>query len=354
MRFSFSDDQTEYAAFLADLLGTVAGPGYLRAAWSAGHAYESTLWPKLAESGLFGVCVPEEEGGAGGTLVDLALCLEACGYHGVPEPVVETAVLAPHVIGEFGSEAERKKWLRAIAEGEAVASASFDPSGITPDGTRADVVVVKSGEELHLVTPDRASWQPLDGVDLSRRLARGTFAAGEATLLTADPAAAARASGLGAAATACVLVGVAQRLADMTREYVIERRQFGRALGTFQILKHRLANVAIQTEAARSLAWYACYAVAHRAADAPLAAARAKAAANRASELAGSAALQLHGGIGFTWEHDLHLWLQRGKALEGAFGSTLEHRTAVGGMVIEQLASPGAPVHGIEHAGTTR
>jgi alkylation response protein AidB-like acyl-CoA dehydrogenase len=229
----------------------------------------------------------------------------------------------------------KERWLPGIAAGEVVvAVADGATAAIVPDGLTADLLLVRAGGSVHVVERSRVTGRPLRGADPSRRLSECDIELSDATLLTDDPAGAALVDRVGAAATSCLLVGLSQRLLDTTRDYVLSRRQFGRPIAEFQAVKHRLADVAMHTEAARSLAWHAAYRLQTHLDVVPSASALAKAAASRAAYLAGSAALQLHGGIGFTWEHDLHLRLQRGKAWEIAFGSTDQHRAKAGAAIL--------------------
>ena len=338
MLFDFTDDQRGFDDAVSSLLARHMSPSRLREVWDAGQDHESDVWTPLADLGLLGITIPADRGGSDGSFVDLALPLESCGRHALPEPVVETAAVLPLVLLRHGDEAARARWLGAIASGDVVAAVCLGASDLVSDAVRADVVLVTRGHELHLATRDSFEATPVPGTDPSRRLARCQFVLDELTLLASDPAAVRFARTVGAAATASVLVGLAQQLLTMTRDYVLQREQFGQPIGAFQALKHRLADVAVATEAARSLAWSAAYAIS-TGEDATIAASLAKASANQAAYTAGSAALQLHGGIGFTWEHDLHMWLQRGRVLETSFGSTEAHQQLVG---LHAMASAGS------------
>jgi alkylation response protein AidB-like acyl-CoA dehydrogenase len=287
---------------------------------------------------VLGMVVPEEHGGAGGSHVELALALEEIGYHGVPDPVLETAFVAASILACCGEPRVRDRWLPAIASGEAVVGVSLDEPRLVVHGAQADAVLVARGAELHLVPAERAEWRPAVTQDPTRRLALGKFHLEGSTLLADDAAVVDRARTAARTASAAVLIGISQRLVDMTIGYVLEREQFGQVIGSFQALKHRLADSAVAVEAARSLTWYAAYAFSNEPANAGQAARVAKGAASSAGATVNAAALQLHGGIGFTWEHDLHLWLKRGQALERAYGSAADHRVAVGAQILDRHA----------------
>lgn len=337
MHFDLDDLQYEFRDAVRKVLTAELSPADLRAIWEQGHDYSSTVWPHLVSLGLPGLLVPAAHGGGDGAPVDLVLLLEECGSACLPEPIVETALIAPLVLSRAGTDQHRAEWLPRLAAGEAIVATCLGEDRLVPDGARADAVLVRQGDELHWVPRSRVHATPVQGIDPSRRLAECAFDLGPDTLLATGPEAVRVAQDAGAFGTAALLVGLAQRLTGTTRDYLLERRQFGRVIGSFQALKHRLADVAVQTEAARSLVWYASYALSESTPDATRAVHMAKAAANEAAFAANYAALQLHGGIGFTWEHDLHFWLQRGKALERSFGSTTQHRAALADEVLAEV-----------------
>lgn len=329
MLFDFTDEQRGFDEATDALLTHRMPASRLREVWDAGEQYESDIWQSLADLGLLGVVVPEAWDGSGGSYLDLALPLESCGRHALPEPVAETAAILPMVLLRHGDDGVRSRWLGPAAAGKIMAATCLGETSLVSGAVHADLLLVGRDDELHLVPQGSFDATPVSGTDPSRRLARCRFDLGRDTLLADDPAALRLARSVGAAATASLLVGLSQHLLTTTRDFLLQREQFGRPIGSFQALKHRLADVAVATEAARSLAWSAAYAIS-TAQDAAVDASLAKASANEAAHAAGSAALQLHGGIGFTWEHDLHLWLQRGKAWEAAFGSTHDHRQLTG------------------------
>jgi alkylation response protein AidB-like acyl-CoA dehydrogenase len=332
--FDFDDDQYAFRDSVRAGLVQTATVASLRTAWDKPSTKPGQAWRELAQLGLFGVLVPEDLDGLGATPSDLALPLEECGYRNVPEPIVETAVLAPVVLGRWAEREDVATLLRGVARGDATLAAGLGASGLVPFAARADSVLAAVSGELHLVPAGRVAKVPVETMDPSLAVARCEFDVDATTLLSADPAVVAHACAVASTGTASVLVGLSQRMLDLTRAYVLERRQFGRPIGSFQAVKHRLADVAVSIEAARGLSWHAMYWLTE---PEPLgvAAAAAKAAAGVAARAASSAALQLHGGIGFTWEHDPHLWMQRAKALEVLHGTSAEHRRVLGLHVIE-------------------
>lgn len=338
MDFDFSDDQVAFRDAVRAYLRAKFPPSRLREAWERGQDHDHEVWRGLADLGVAGTQVEEVHGGSGGTLTDLVLVLGELGAHAVPEPAVETAVVAPAVLRTFGSQAVQDEWLPRIAAGSAVVAVAPRPSGArVPDGAGAQLTIVRAGREVHLVGPERVRARALPGADPSRRLAACDYELDDRTRLTDDETAGRLIEMTGAAGTAALLVGLCDRLVELTREHLLTRQQFGRPLAEFQVLKHRLVDVVVPLEAARSLTWNAAHRVATGDPAAMRAARTAKAAAGTAASRAGSAALQLHGGIGFTWEHDLHLWLQRGMSWERAFGVAHDLRAQVGAELLEAM-----------------
>lgn len=331
MDFSFSDDQVAFRDAVRRYLTARLPASRLREVWEVGADYDHAAWRGLADLGVAGTLVADVHGGSGGGLTDLVLVLTELGAFAVPEPAVETAVVAPLLLQTCAGDDLQQAWLPALAAGEAVVAVAPRPSSArVHDGASADLTVVRWESEVHLVGADRVSARALPGADPSRRLAECDYDLDASTLLTRDADAGRMVERSGAVATAAQLVGLADRLVAMTREHLLTRVQFERPLAEFQVLRHRLVDVVVQAEAARSLVWNAAHRIDTDDPAAGVAAWSAKAAANEAASLAGSAALQLHGGIGFTWEHDLHLWLQRGMSWERSFGTTRDLRARVG------------------------
>jgi alkylation response protein AidB-like acyl-CoA dehydrogenase len=326
--FDFSDEQYLLRDTVRDLLAKESTPAAVRAAWESDSGRSPERWRKLGEMGVLGLLVPEQYGGSGMDEVDMVLVLEESGRSVLPEPVLESAALAAPLISRAGSDALKQEWLPKLAGGSAVATVGLASSPYVADAS-ADLVVLERDGEIHAVTRDRVTLQPLKSVDGARRIAKVTAETGDDTLLGTSQDHGQWLFDHAAAATAAQLVGVASALLDQTVEYAKAREQFGRKVGSFQAVQHRLAEMLLQVESARSAVYYAAYALANELPDASVAASVAKAAANDAERFANHWSLQLHGGIGFTWEHDLHLWLKRGKALEWAYGDADFHRKRI-------------------------
>ncbi|MFN2589439.1 MAG: acyl-CoA dehydrogenase family protein [Actinomycetota bacterium] len=336
MNFDFSDEQYAVRDLARDVFEREWSAARLRERWQSSGVADDRVWKALAGVGITGLTVPEEHGGFGGDHTDLVLVLEEAGRAGVPDPLVETVAVAAPLLAEAGTDDQRSEWLPRIASGDVRAAVQVgdDPSVASAD--EAAFVIIQRVEGLHLVTTDAISIRAVASEDRARRLYTIVANTSPTTLLTSEGSAVDRMRSRGAAATASLLNGVSIRLVEMTLDHVKARHQFGRPIGSFQAVKHKLASMHVAVESARSAAWYAAYALARDLPEATLAAAVAKAATNDAAAVIGHEALQCHGGIGFTWEHDLHLWLKRALSLQASFGTTRQHRWQAARALIER------------------
>jgi alkylation response protein AidB-like acyl-CoA dehydrogenase len=326
VNFDFTEEQYRLRDAARDLLTGECGPAHVRAMWDHDTGRSPALWRKMAEIGLVGVTVPEEHGGLGLDEADLVLILEEAGYAALPEPLLETTAVGVPLLVEAGTSAQQYEWLSRVAAGEAVVTVQLGGAPVVADAHVADLVIVERDGELHALPRGRFEATPQPALDRARRLASVEAATAEDTRMAGGRHAAARAWERAAWGTAALLNGIARRLLDMTVRHVREREQFGRPVGSFQAVKHKLAETLLVVETSRAATWYAAYAIARDLDDRSAAVSVAKAYASDAEGKANQEALQCHGGIGFTWEHDLHLWLKRGKALEAAYGSAAAHR----------------------------
>ncbi|MFF2505444.1 acyl-CoA dehydrogenase family protein [Streptomyces sp. NPDC058067] len=316
MRFLLDAEQTEFGRTLDRLLTAAGTPGVVRA-WSSGdHAPGRALWTRLGETGVFALAVPEQYDGAGLLPVELAVAYTELGRHGVPGPVVETAAVARLLTGLPDAA---KEWLPQIAAGDAVVSLGVDGSYVL-DADAADAVFVVTGDELRLAS----GHGPLvPSADPARRL---HSPAEGGTLIARGPEvreAAARAADLATFLTAAQSLGVGLALLHRTVEYAKQRAQFGTVIGSFQAVKHRLADALVGLEFARPLLFGAALSLA------PEDIAAAKVTAGEAAYAAARAALQLHGAIGYTEELDLSLWLRKARPLRDAWGTPAACRAKV-------------------------
>ncbi|MPZ88891.1 MAG: acyl-CoA dehydrogenase [Nitriliruptorales bacterium] len=326
MNFDFAEEQYALRDGAREFFAGECSPGHVRAMWDTETGRSPDLWRKMAETGFIGLTVPVEHGGLGMSEVDLVLLLEEAGYAALPEPLLENSAIGVPLLVEAGSETQQKEWLPRIASGEAIVTVQLAGAPFVTDAHIADLLLLERAGELHAVPRSRfhASFQPSQ--DGARRTFQVEAETGDDTRMAGGAAEAAKAFDRGAAGTAALLNGLSQRMLDMTVAYAKDRQQFGRPVGSFQSIKHKLAEVLLVVETAKAAGWYAAYAIAGDLADRSVAASIAKSYAGDAEAKANQESLQIHAGIGFTWEHDLHLWLKRGKALESSYGSATTHR----------------------------
>jgi alkylation response protein AidB-like acyl-CoA dehydrogenase len=321
MEFALTEEQQELAATVRSLLDKRADA---RVA-----TYDEALWSTLCEQiGVAALGIPEEYGGFGATLFETSVVLEELGRSLAPSPLLSSLVTSEALLAGADEDA-KARLLPRIAMGEVAAFADGVDAVDVLDGDLATVLVVATDDGLFEVDPDRAdrTWTPT--MDQTIRLATVRSDLGAATRIGDGVAARARAAQVGAVGCAALAAGLAARALDMTVSYSKERVQFGRPIGSFQALKHRMADMLVLSEMCRSASWAASYAVATHAEDADQLSHVAKAYCSDAlAHLAGET-VQLHGGIAITWEHDAHLVFKRAHALGQLFGSARQHRAAV-------------------------
>ena len=370
MDFAFSEEQEMLRASAREFLAKQCPSAYVRRMMEAEDAWDPAFWGKLAEMGWTGLGIPEEYGGVG-TFLDLVVVLEEAGRALLPGPFFSTMGLAVPTLLEAGSEAQRKQVLTDVAAGQARAtvaltepSGRWDADGVTlsaqpagdgwrldgvklfvPDAAVADHAIVvartrSSGEDgitLFLVSgrPSGMTISPLKTMDMTRRWYEvrfdGVQVPGDAVVGTVDQgwAPLRRALDWAAAGLCAEMVGGAQHVLDTSVEYAKTRQQFGKPIGIYQAVSHKLADMLLETESARSATYYAAWAVDADAPDRTLAASMAKAYTSDAYRRAAGNGIQVHGGIGFTWEHDMHLYFKRAKASEVTLGDATYHRELV-------------------------
>jgi alkylation response protein AidB-like acyl-CoA dehydrogenase len=313
MRFSFDDDQLAFRDAVRDLLAKECLPEVVRRAWDA-ERLDRGVWGALADMGVLGILAPERHGGMDLDERWLVLLLEEAGWAGLPHPIVETAAVAMPLVADL---VEPDALLSTDLGGPIVPSASDADHLLLADGTSA----------LVLVSAEHSVVEDVESVDGGRRAGRVSWDAGTAHGVAADRD---RVFDRGAWGTAAFLVGLAQRMLDDTVAYVTEREQFGVPVGSFQAVKHHLADAALQLAFARPAVHRAAWSLATVADEATRDVSMAKAMASEAALLVGRKALQCHGAIGYTEEHDLHLFLKRSWALARSWGDADWHRDRIG------------------------
>ena len=306
MRFSFTDDQRAFAEGLRDMLGREFPLSLVRSAWNDSTGHSPTLWSRLDDIGVLSMLVPEAAGGMGGSMIDAILLFQELGRAGVPGPVIEHTVSTPWC----SDAAIVTSWLDNEPY---VAHASLATAILTPIGVLTGFTV-----------------DAVDGLDGGRRLAR---VSGGSTAVIPDLPADLVRDQL-AVGTAAFLIGLGERMIDIAGEYARQREQFGKPIGAFQAVKHLLANALLKVEFAKAPTYRAAWSLSSGSSTAARDVSMAKVMANEAAYIASRAAMQVHGGIGYTWEADLQLLMKKAWALSRAHGDTRTHRRRVAAAVL--------------------
>jgi alkylation response protein AidB-like acyl-CoA dehydrogenase len=371
MYFDLNDEQQAIRSTAREFLAARYKSERIRELAESENGFEQSDWEEMAGLGWPGLALPEEWGGQGLGIVELAVVFEEMGYALAPSPLLSTTV-AGLALAANGTEEQRERWLRPLAAGETRGAlalldagtpatigefemeARADGDGVVLDGEKVLVMDAASADFLlvatsdgrrHLVEQgaDGVTITPEKSIDLTRRLHSvrfdGVRVGPEATLNGTQE------DYLPVLWRACVAIaaestGVAQRTLEMAVEYAKDRQQFGRPIGSYQAVSHRCAQMLLETENSRSAVYGAAWAADAEPESLPLAASMAKAYASDAGWRVPNASIQVHGGIGFTWEHDLHFFLKRGRANAATFGDAGWHREQVAAAVLERAAEP--------------
>ena len=360
MTFGFTDEQNELRSTAARFLEEKSSSAKVRELMETTDGFDEGTWKQMADLGWFGMAIPEEFGGIGFGFVEVTVLMEEMGKKLVGAPYFSSIVLGANAILNAGTDAQKGELLPGIAEGTTRAALAFvEPNGkweldaieatvkggkltgsksYVIDGATANLLVVAAKDEsgnveLYTVDPDAdgVTRTPLQTLDMTRKQAKIDFNNAPATQLGSGGGLAALQKTLdqAAAALCAEMVGGAQACLDASTQYAKERYQFGRPIGSFQAIKHKCANMLMEVEMARSAAYYAGWAAAEDPEELPLAASLAKAYCSDAFFHAAAENIQIHGGIGFTWEHDAHLYFRRAKSSEIYLGDATYHRELV-------------------------
>ena len=336
MDFGYTDDQRDIQRTARDLLADRASPERVRESAEAGR-HDDGLWKELSELGWPGIAVAEEHGGQGLGTVELAILSEELGRTVAPVPFLPSA-MAASIIQAAGSDDQRTRWLPGLASGElvgAVAAAQDGVAGFVPSGADAGVVVLVEADAVRVVARAEADVEPLDAIDPTRPAARVASGPEAGEALPGDTDAALQRA---LVAVSAELVGVCSRALDMTVDYVKERKQFGTPVGAFQAVSHRCAQMLLETEIARATTAEAAWTADADPQRLGQCAAQAKATASDAGRSVTASAIQAHGGIGFTWEADVHWLYKRAQVDAALLGGAKEHRARLARIVGERGA----------------
>jgi alkylation response protein AidB-like acyl-CoA dehydrogenase len=345
MDFTFTEDQLLFQEEIKKFLVNEITPEKIRELWKTDSGRSAELWAQLAELGLTGMTVPEEFGGLGMNEVDFVLLAQECGYVALPEPLVETVLVAVPLINALPDDAVKFAWLPRIASGEAKVAVGLSQNLLVADAHIADLLLLQNGDEIHAVTKSQVQLTYNESVDPSRKLFSVKWTPSPATCVARGEAAkkiieqAMNRGALGAAAQA---LGLAKRMIDLSVKYTSDRQQFGKAIGSFQAVKHRLANVAVPLEYSKAVVARAAYSVAQDHSDAAAHVSHAKIVACEASVAAAKNSIQVHGAMGYTWEVDLHIFMKKAWALNNTWGDVAFHKNRVTQFVLSDDNKIGA------------
>lgn len=362
MNFAFSDEQEELRKVVRQFLENKSSETAVREQMDTEQGYDAAVWSQMAEQlGLQGLAIPEEYGGSGYGFIELVVIFEEMGRRLLPAPYFSTVALAATTLLHSGDEDAKKAHLPGIASGETIATLAFteangkwDESGITTtatssgdgytlsgekmfvlDGHVANLILVAAktdaGTSLFAVDADASGLtrEALPTMDQTRKQAKVTFDGTPATLIGTDGegwAVLEKVLDLAVVALAAEQVGGAQLCLEMAVQYAKDRVQFGRPIGSFQAIKHKCADMLLEVESAKSAAYYAGWCASELNDELPSVASLAKAYCSEAYFHAAAENIQIHGGIGFTWEHPAHLYFKRAKSSELLFGDPTYHR----------------------------
>jgi alkylation response protein AidB-like acyl-CoA dehydrogenase len=362
VNFAFSEEQEELRRGVRRFLEEKSSEADVRRLMETPEGYDTAVWKQMAEQlGLQGLAIPEEYGGSGYTYVELVVIFEEMGRALLCAPYFSSVALAANLLLAAGDDGAKKDYLPGIADGTtlatvalAEASGRWDEGGIALEATGSGSSWTLTGEKLYVLdghladlilvparTPagisvfavdkgaDGLTTTALSTMDQTRKQARVSFESTPARLVGADGtgwAAVSKMLDLAVVALAAEQVGGAQRVLEMAVDYAKVRVQFGRPIGSFQAIKHKCADMLLEVESAKSAAYYAGWAAAEDNDELPVVASLAKSYCSEAYFHATAENIQIHGGIGFTWEHPAHLYFKRAKSSELLFGDPTYHR----------------------------
>jgi alkylation response protein AidB-like acyl-CoA dehydrogenase len=376
MDFGFSEEQEMLRKSARDFLAKESAMTYVRQMMEDDRGFRDEQWAKMAELGWMGLILPEEHGGAGLDFVDMIVVLEEMGRVVLPGPFFSTVILGGVAIAKGGSAAQKQEFLPRLAAGKLRATlaqlepnARWDADGIqlearqagggwrlsgtklfVPDAHTADLLVVagrapgsQGAEGISLFLVDAhargVTTTLLKTMDQTRKLCEVAF---EDVTVPAGRVLGAPGAGWalldhvvdrGKVGLCAEMCGGAQKVLEMSVDYAKVREQFGRPIGSFQAIQHKCANMLVEVESSKSATYYAAWAVANDVPEAPLAAAMAKAYCSDAYRHTAGEGIQIHGGIGFTWEHDMHIYFKRAKSSEVTFGDATWNREIVAQLI---------------------
>ncbi|TDF85974.1 acyl-CoA dehydrogenase family protein [Pseudomonas sp. H9] len=344
MNFTFTEDQLAFREAISRFLMTEAAPEMLRELWETEAGRSPDLRGKIAEQGLTALSVPEDCGGLGMDDVAWALMTQELGYYAIPDSLGDTAYIAAGLLAALPESERRSQWLARVAEGSVRVAVGHPVNPWVADARDADLLLLAHGDEVHAVPRAEVDVIANPSIDASRRLYQVAWNPSAATCLAggeAGKALWALTLDRGALSVAGQLAGLAQRMLDLSVDYVAQRKQFGKPIGSFQAVKHHLADVATRIEFAKPVLYRAAHALAQGQGQARVRVSHARLACAEAALLAARHGIQVHGAMGYTWEVDLQMFMKRAWALDNAWGDRALHKNRVEAHLLTAELAPG-------------
>ena len=333
MDFTFTEDQLMFREAISRFLMTEAAPEKLREIWETDEGRSPELRTKIAMQGLTALSIPEDNGGLGMGDVAWSLMTQELGYYGIPDSLADTAYVGAGLFSALDdSFAEKGQYLNQICDGELRLAIGHQCSPMVADAHLAEVLLLQHGDEVHLVSQDDISDVANPSIDSSRRLSQVTWQPTPETCIASGEVGAAiwnETLNRGALSVAGQLLGLAQRMLDLTVDYSVQRKQFGKAIGSFQAVKHHLADVAGKIEFAKPVLYRAANSLETNHPLASVHVSQARQFCSEAALLAARHGIQVHGAMGYTWEVDLQMFMKRSWALNNTWGDATFHQARV-------------------------
>jgi alkylation response protein AidB-like acyl-CoA dehydrogenase len=337
MNFTFSDDQLLFRDTVRDLLSNEVTAERIRQRWDSDIGIDSAALQSMVDLGLTAALVPEEQGGLGFNTVDFILIAEECGRAALPEPIVDSCLVATPMLVDAdlaleGSDNRVRELLEAVASGEKTVLCGPSINPYINFAHSADYLLLPHGNEVHLVATDRVQLELQTSVDLSRRLSKVSWQPRSETCIARGEIGAdlwRSTLNRGALANAAQLLGLSEAMVAQAVKFASDREQFGRPIGVNQAVKHLLADCAVKAEFAKPAIYRAAYTVAVAPTRADWSVSHAKASAGDAARAASRNCTQVHGAMGYTWECDLHIWMKRAWTLDREWGDAGFHKNRI-------------------------
>ena len=345
MDFTFTEDELAFREAISRFLMTEAAPEALREIWETDSGRSPDLRNKMAEQGLTALSIPEAAGGLEMGDVAWSLMTQELGYYGIPDSLGDTAYVAAGLISALPDSVPQKlEWLEQIGTGSLRIAVAHPVNPLVADAHLADLILLNNEGEVHALTRDQIEVEHNPSIDSSRRLMSVKWQSSADTLVVGAEQGQLlwqQALNRGALSVAGQLLGLAQRMLDLSVDYTAQRKQFGKPIGSFQAVKHHLADVASKIEFAKPVLYRAAYSQQQNDAEAALHVSQARLACGEAALLAARHGIQVHGAMGYTWEVDLQMFMKRSWALNNAWGDPAFHKARLSEFVLAEGAALG-------------